>query len=723
VIAESVLTSSSGQRIFLSQGADIYEVAGLFDRSVVNQVGAQALLSHGSGTYLHGEASIGKLQIRHPDIEGVTMKSVTRFAVCGAVASALAACGGSSGSGSMGSTVATQEYGSVPVVMSDDASQDWATIGVKVLSIALIPQGGGSNVVVYSAPTTTVPYTNLAQLDQLGELLGDAQVPVGTYTGAVIIISGNPGDVLLTASADPEAGFSLAAGTAVPTADIQIQHTQGSAPNLIVPITLGLVSPLVVTTSSTGDAIDIEFDLAHPAFILGHMPPGATATQWAVNFSGPLRHHPLADLRRLVLRHTYGTVTAISNDNTSITISKDFPTLPAVSPETDVPSSISLSILADATNGTLLYDVDAKTVTTITSFTGQSSLDGQYVRIAARYQENGTLVATRIWASTSFNNVWVSPEGHVLDVNSNTNVITITNEAGVGVPLSINGSTKWFFRQPWNAVADATPIATGTAFLASQDIVRGYKVHASVVDPLATPLVAQGIDIETAEYSGAISQSNSSGFTTTHNFVRSINDYSVALDFISSATANGDDPITGNAITSFKFWNFAYPTLVDASSSDFVAATDGAVSFGGSAAAIVPWAVSYTIWGDPANSTGWSAAASILEPTPLPVATVATAPATAGSGLAFTITVIGGTQPVSVDVSNNSGSAALVYQVDNTDGVVTVSPIDITTSSGLATFTSGLAAGSLVRVYGQPQASGTFKSYLVTYFTGTTPAS
>ena len=106
------------------------------------------------------------------------------------------------------------------------------------------------------------------------------------------------------------------------------------------------------------------------------------------------------------------------------------------------------------------------------------------MRIAARYQENGTLVATRIWASSSFNNVWISPEGHVLDVNRNTDVITVTNEAGVGVPLTINGSTKWFFRQPWNAVADATPIATGTAFLASQDIVRGYKIHASVVDCL-----------------------------------------------------------------------------------------------------------------------------------------------------------------------------------------------------------------------------------------------
>ena len=192
-----------------------------------------------------------------------------RYAVCGAVASALAACGGGSSDSSMasgsGSGVAATQYGSVPMVVSDDSSQDWATIGVKVLSIALVPQGGGSNVTVYSAPSSP-PYINLEQLDQLGELLGNAQVPVGTYTGAVITVGGNPGDVILTASGDPEAGFSLPAGTVVASADISIQNAKGSAPSMSVPIDVNFLSPLVVSTSSTS-ALDLEFDLAHPAFI------------------------------------------------------------------------------------------------------------------------------------------------------------------------------------------------------------------------------------------------------------------------------------------------------------------------------------------------------------------------------------------------------------------------------------------------------------------------
>jgi Domain of unknown function (DUF4382) len=648
------------------------------------------------------------------------------YAVCAAIVAALTACGGgssgSSGSlGAGGSGGSTAQTANVPMVISDASSDDWATIGVKVLSIALIPQGGGSNVTVYTAPAAA-PFVNLEQLDQLAEILGNATVPVGTYTGAVITVSGNPGDVLLTASADPEVGFALNAGTVVSTANIHVVNTQGSGSNLTVPVTVNFVSPLVVSTTATS-ALDLEFDLSHPAFIIGHNPPSATATQWAINFNGPIRHHPLADLRRLVLRHTYGTVTGISTDNSSIIIDKDFPTLPAISPETEVTGTQTLTIQADATNGTLFYDLDAKTTTTIMNFSSETSLSGKYVRIAARYQVDGTLVATRIWASSTFNNVWVSPEGHVLNVNPNTDIITVTNESGVGVPLTVNSSTQFFFRQPWNATADATPIGTGTGFLTNQDIVRGFKVHASVVDPLAVPLVAQSIDIETAEYSGTISAPSASGFTYTHDFVRTIDDYTVTLPYIAAATANGNDPLSADAITGYKWWNFAYPTVVDSGAnavSDFVSATNGTASFGGTAGAIVPWGVSYVLWADPANATGWSAAASILEPTPLPVATVASVPTAGASADTFTVTAANGANPVTVNAGTVKGSATLVYQVDVNGGVVTVSPIDLTSATGQTTFT-GIPSGTKMLVSGVPQPDGSVKAYVITYFSGTTP--
>ena len=534
-------------------------------------------------------------------------------AVASALLLSLAACGGGSDSGTAqssapsGNTAAAT--GTVSLMVSDDSAEDWATIGVKVLSIALIPQGGGNAVTAYTAPTPA-PMVNLEQLDQLSEILGNVSVPAGTYTGAMLTLGGNSGDVILTSSADPEAGFAAAPATAIPASQIQIQGGQGTAPNRTVSLNVSFVSPLVVTAGQS-NALDLEFNLDHPAFIVGHTPPTAGGTTvWAVNFKGPVRHHPIADITHLVLRHTYGTVTAVATDNSAITITKDLPALPITNPETAVSTSQSLQILADGTNGTLFYDVDAKTKSTIKDFSSvAASLAGKYVRIAARYQENGTLVGVRIWASSTFNSVWLSPEGHVDHINATNTVMWVTNEQGVAVPLTVDANTQFFFRTPQNALADATPIGTGPAFLAANNLVRGFKVHVGVVDPLATPLVAQTVDIETAAYDGRISGADATGFTYTRNFVTPSDDYTIKLDYIGNGTANGKDS-NGSAITGFKWWNFAYPTLVTSGANaitDFVSATDGGVDFGGTAGPVTAWGRSNAIWNDPGNPNGWSA--------------------------------------------------------------------------------------------------------------------
>jgi hypothetical protein len=576
---------------------------------------------------------------------------------------------------------------------------------------------------VYTAPASP-PMINLEQLDQIGEVLGNVTVPVGTYTGAIVTVGGNPGDVELVVSAEPEAGFAGTPGEAIPSADIQIVGATGASGSLTVPVNLTFDSPLIVNASGS-NALDLEFDLSHPAFIVAHNPPGASATQWAVNFRGPVRRHPIADIAHLVLREMYGSVSSVASDGSSITITKELPTLPAVNPETPVATGQSLTIQADATNGTLFYDVDAGTSTTITSFSSEaSSLTGKYVRLTARYQEDGSLVAVRVWASSDFNKLWLSPEGHVLHVNTSTDTIVVDNADGVPVPITVNSGTQFFFRQPANPAADANPIGTGTSFLTSQDLVRGFKVQVSVVDPLASPLVAQSVDIETAAYSGQISGALPDGtaFTYTHDFPTATDDYSVSLDYISSSTPNGKDS-SGNAIDGFKWWNFAYPTL-PTDGTNAIAQFSSAVGGGGSGGftfagdSFFAWGVSDAIWGDPANPTGWAAPWTILLPTPLPRGTVSTG----WANNSFTMTLSGGTTPGTVDVSTTAGSATLVYQVDRSSGVVSVSPVDITTSSGLATLTGALVAGTPVKVYGTPQPDGTFRAYVLVYFTATDPA-
>ena len=647
-----------------------------------------------------------------------------RAAACATLLGSLCACGG--GSTDMGSSPTSSDpmpqTTQMAMIISDAPSDDWATVGVRIMSIALTPQGGGSPVTVYTAPATP-PMVNLRQLDQIGEVLGNVTIPVGTYTGATVTVGANPGDVDLVVAAEPESGFAGTPDETIASTDMQIVGAKGASGSLTVPVNVTFDSPLVATAGSS-NALDLEFDLSHPAFIVAHNPPGASATQWAVNFVGPVRRHPIGDIAHLVLRDTYGDVTAVASDGSSITITKEMPTLPVINPETPVSTAQSLTIQADATNGTIFYDVDAKTKTTIDSFSSEaSSLVGKYVRLTARYQENGTLVAVRVWASSDFNKLWLSPEGHVLHVNAGTDTIVVENGAGAAVPITVDSATEFFFRQPANPAADANPIGTGPAFLASKDLVRGFKVQVSVVDPLASPLVAQAVDIETAGYSGQISSAlpDGTGFTYTHDFPTVADDYSVSLDYISSTSANGKDP-SGNPIDGFKWWDFAYPTMLNDGAnaiSGFSAAVGGGSSGGFmfAGANFYAWGESGAIWGDPANPTGWAVPWAILQPTPLPRGTVTTGWATNS----FTMTLNGGTTPGTVSVDTTAGSATLVYQVDRASGIVSISPIDITSASGLSTLTSSLQAGTPVKVFGTPQTDGTFRAYVLMYFSGTQP--
>jgi hypothetical protein len=654
--------------------------------------------------------------------------NLLRAALCATLIATLGACGSSGGSsdptsGSGLGSSPTPQTTQMAMIISDASSDDWATVGVKIMSIALTPQGGGSPVTVYTAPATP-PMVNLEQLDQIGEILGNVTVPVGTYTGATVTVGANPGDVQLIVAAEPEAGFAGTAGAAIQTANMQIIGATGTTGSLTVPVHVTFDSPLMVSATSS-NALDLEFDLAHPAFIVAHNPPGASATQWAVNFVGPVRRRPIADIAHLVLREMYGNVTAVAADGSSITLTREMPTLPVVNPETPVATGESLTILADATNGTIFYDVDAKTHTTVTSFSSEAAtLVGKYVRFTARYQESGSLTAVRVWASTDFNKLWLSPEGHVLHVNPTTDVIVVDNAAGVPVPITVDSATQFFFRQPANPPADAAPIGTGTPFLTNHDLVRGFKVQVSVVDPLASPLVADSVDIETAAYSGQISNAlpDGTGFTYTHDFVTAADDYSVSLDYISGTTGNGKDS-SGNAIQGFKWWNFAYPTQLN-DGTNAISAFSSAVGGGGSGGFMFAgdnffaWGVSGAIWGDPANPSGWASPWTILLPTPLPRGTVATG----WASNSFTMTLSGGTTPGTVDVSTTSGSATLVYQVDRSNGIVSISPVDITTAGGLSTLTGALMAGTQVKVYGTPQADGTYRAYVLMYFTDTQPA-
>jgi len=627
------------------------------------------------------------------------------------------------GSNSSSSNNPGSQNGQISMMVSDDPVNDWAEIGVKVLSISLTPQGGGTPVVVYTAPTP-VNMVNLIELDQLADILDSVSVPAGNYTGATFTLGANPKDVALTASSNPDRGFAGTPGEIVPSTQIQILGATGSAGNLTVPLNVTFVSPVTVTAGQSG-GIDFEFNLSHPAFIVAHAPFGGGLTLWAVNFKPALRHHPIFDIARLVLRQPYGSFVSVSSDNSSITVNRVFPEEPPVNPEQAIPTSRNLTILADKANGTLFYDMDAHTHSRITDFSSVASdLTGKFLRITARFQVDGSLVAVRIWVSSSFNTVWLSPEGHVRHVLSSS--LIVDNEDGLPITVDVNGNTQFFFRTPANPGSDANPICTGTSCLS--DLVRGFKVHITCVDPLQVPLVADTVDIEIARFDGLISSPNMTSFVYTRNFTDLTDDYTKTMFYISNSTLNGHDPVNGQQIKGFKWWNFAFPTIVDSNVTspnpiaDFVSAVGGAANFGNGITMPVVGA-SYAIWADPANSTGWAVPWTVLAPAPLPLANVATGWVQNGSNDSFTITVTGGTNQVTVDASAVLDSATLVYQVDRTNGIITISPVDLTTPAGQNTVQSNLNLGTPVKVFGVPQLNGSIKAYVFFYFTGTVPAS
>jgi hypothetical protein len=672
------------------------------------------------------------------------MDSRLRIVFAGAIAAAfLAMAGCSSGGGSTTTSnpitpVTPAQTGTVNVVLSDDATDDWATIGVKVLSISLVPQGGGTAVNVYTAPSTP-PVINLVQLDQLGEILGNATVPVGTYSSVNLTLSanntGSACDVSLVVAADPESGFDLPAGTTVPCSQIAIVGATGTAPNTTVPLSINLATPLTVT-DATSNALDLEFNLNHPALIVEHDPAGASAPTWAVNFNGPVRHHPRPDMTKLFLRHVYGQVASVSSDNTSITIDRAFPVHPVTSPETaTVVSTASLPILADSTNGTLFFDLDTSSVpVTIANFsTVASELPNLYVRIAARYQANGTLVADRILASSSFDKVWQNPEGHVLHVNTSTNVMHVATEDGNAKAIAIGPNTSFFFR------SSNTVIGTGTSFFDGKtpgglpNLARGFKVNVTT-DPLSsvTPPVALSVEIDSARYGGTITSPTTTDFDYTRQFAmadgRNGNDnYHGTLPYISSSTANTTP--AGAAVNGFLWWNFGFPTLPDTGTSavsDFASATGGSVNFGGEVGILKPVGFSHAVWNDPAATDAWATDWTILMPVPAPLGTIASAFSSSTDSFTYTVPLPANAAantpaavPVTVDLSTASGSATLVYQVDRQGGVITITPQDISNSTTLGTVAGNLLANVPVKVFGVPQADGSIKAYTLFYYTHT----
>ena len=400
---------------------------------------------------------------------------------------ALACSGGKTGStppltGTPGGTTA--------IILTDAPSDLWSAVEVVVTQVTLRSKADHTKEVV--AFSGTSHKINLVDLDSVGELLATAALPAGTYDGLRITI--DPASVNLV----------KADGTAIPAAQV---HVQGAS------VMVDLSADLVVTTTGN-NAVQLDFDLGHPLFIV-QLPNG----EWAVNLQ--VRHRPnAASLAAMVLKHRQGTVASVGTSTFVL----------------HTAAGNDLTVNVDA--GTWYWNADAKAVG---SFAGLAA--GKNVLVSLRMQADGSLWAVRVWYGTAALPEF-TPEGHVVGVDTRNATLMVTTTAGTPRPVVVDADTTF--------TCGGQTLGTGTAFLANLWV--GFKVQLEVKDPLAAPMHARTIDIQRAVDEGVIKSATATGFTYQHPLA-------------------GD---RAHAFaSSFSWWYMGFPGVTSASTSSFVAAVTG----------------------------------------------------------------------------------------------------------------------------------------------------
>jgi len=568
------------------------------------------------------------------------------FAGIGSLALTLA-CGGNT---TTTQGAGTPDPGAVSFLVTDAPTDTWSNIGVIIRKAVLIPAGGTitQGVTVYDGSTDTTKL-NLVDLDELAELLGTAQIPAGTYDRLVIQVDGNPANIDLI----PADGSAQ-----IPAGQIIVRGADPVTKLVTLPVTLS--SPLVVVAGQP-NAVQVDFDLGHPLFVVAHNIGGTTI--YTLNFQ--VRHKPHHLLNQVYLRHMRGQVTSVAADAKSFVFHTE--------------RGKDKTLLVDATNKSLFFDLDVAPVVPNASFTVPTTLTAtKYARATARFQADGSLTAVRVWYSSDATKLpkWM-PEGHVIKVDTTLNQLRVLRENGVPANIQINANTQFFFQ------GGTTAIGTGTSFLAN--MARGFKVNVTVVDPLAVPMVAASVDIHRGVFEGDITAADTTSFTYSKRF----------MDATTDTRTLGYD-------STFSWWNFTFPTTASTDKAAFIAKATPPVGPAARAASTLTWL-----------NDAWAAKVAVFLPSQLSNSLQTVSGAYSGGTMNVTYTPDGAATPVTLTVKLNTtaDSMPLVTEFSKAGMIVSVTPL--TTE---AQWTAKLVTDAKVRVFGIPDGTGKLDTYFINIF-------
>jgi hypothetical protein len=601
----------------------------------------------------------------------MTVRSL--LAIPGIVSLALAlACGGG-GSNSLARPVT--DTGTVGFLVQDATSETWSSVNVIIRKASLVlasDKEAANPVEIYDGSQDATP-VNLLQLDTLQELLGQVDgVPAGTYDHLLLEVDGQPSDITLVPAPDAASG---AATQAIPASQIIVngKHDPSNPTWMVLP-SIKLSQDLVVTQGSAG-AVAVDFDLSSPAFIVEHDTTSATPL-YVVDFgaSGVFRHAPAAALDAHYLHHHRGTVASVASDASSFTLTTDH--------------GKTFTIHAgSAAVPTCFYDLDQAPVSALSSNNVPSTLvPGLDVACSARYQDDGSLVAVRVWYTAAAGTLpsW-TPEGHVAKVDAANGILYVLDPSGNAVPYTISQTTRWFWKgDPSTDISGGQ----GLAFLPNVD--RYFKVHVTVADPSATPLAAASVDIQRAFAEGTLTSADASGF--------------------SYARTWGDGTVSRHALGfsgTFSFWDFTFPSSASSDLTAFQAEATSGIILDTSEQEYLPFGESSL--GYAGGSEVWDAQDLIFMPTA--ISSHAQDVVVAYAGGAMTVKAKDkGAVGVAVTLDATPGDQPLVTLYARSGSAVAVTPLDSTQ------WAKNLTKGAEVRVYGVPDGKGHLKAYYINIY-------
>ncbi|MDP1832192.1 MAG: DUF4382 domain-containing protein [Geothrix sp.] len=402
------------------------------------------------------------------------------------------ACGGSTSSTPVATT--PTPTGAASIILTDAPSDQWSAIQVVVTKVTLLNKTDHTKeVVAFEGATAKI---NLVDLDSVGELLATAQLPVGTYDALRITI--DPTSVTLVDLA----------GNTLPSSQVRVTGAS---------VLVNLSADLVVTATGS-NAVQIDFDLNHPLFLV-QLPDGS----WVMNLQvrHRLNENGMTAMTKLMFRHRRGTIASVGTSSFVL--------------RTDSGNDLTVNVGA----GAWFFDADARA---LGSFAGLAA--GKNALVSLRMQADGTLWAVRVWYGANALPGW-TPEGHVFRVDQVQNQLIVSASNGAPRIIAIDPDTAFTFRS-------ALSLGTGPAFLAN--VWTGFKVQVEVKDPLAVPMHARSVDIQRAVDGGAIQNATTASFTYQHLLA-------------------GDR--THAYASPFTWWYLGFPAMTSTSPGDFAMACAG----------------------------------------------------------------------------------------------------------------------------------------------------